>query len=250
MHKPHPPFLYYQNFDHGYFWFENAIGNADKHLSHLLGRMKFGEEMVVPTFSLIFVLANMTCMEAGGQPTCVQILPESYIVPNVGLNFIVNISIQNVNNLYGWEFKLYYPSDILNGTTVTEGPFLKTGNEPTFFRVLEFTDTYNNAYGRVIVSCSRLKQDTPGVSGDGVLATIVFTSKSTNGPKILRLEDVKLSDPNANVIPCITANGEVTVIPELPATLIPLILTVSTLLAVAYRKITEPKKFGRPFSRA
>jgi len=187
-------------------------------------------KLLSQTFLLILLIANMTFTEVSAQPTIVSILPESYTVPDVGLTFTLNISIQNVNNLYAWEITLYYPNDILNGTTITEGPFLKTGNQPTFFSIIEFNDTYDNTHGRLIAFCSRLKQDTPGVSGNGTLATITFKSKSTNGPKTLHLEDVKLLDPNLNEIPYTTADSEITVIPEHPTTLIPIIIT--TIIAI------------------
>lgn len=200
---------------------------------------------MLSTFLLIILLGNITCVGVGAQPTVVSILPESYTAPNIGLNFTVNISIQNVNNLYAWELTLYYPNDILNGTAIDEGPFLKTGNQPTFFHIIEFNETYNNTHGRITALCSRLKPDTPGASGDGVLATITFTSKSTNGPKTLHLEDVHLFDSNSNEIPCTTTNSEVTVIPELPTTLTPLILAASTILAIAIRKATQQRKMER-----
>ena len=226
------------------------MGNPHKHLSQPLEWTKFGAKILSPTFLLIFVLANMTSTQVSTQPTTVQILPESYTVPDIGSTFTINISIQNVNNLYAWELKLYYPSDILNGTTVAEGPFLKTENQPTFFRVLEFTDEYNNAQGRIIALCSRFKPGALGARGDGILATITFTSKSANGPKILHLEDVTLIDSNENTIPCTTTNSEVTVISELPTTLIPLILIISTLLTIAYRKTTQPKRFGNTAAKS
>ena len=189
-----------------------------------------------PTLLLIIFLASVPYKELSLQPTVVSITPESYTVPDIGLTFTLNISIQNVNNLYAWEITLYYPNDILNGTTITEGPFLKTGNQPTFFSIIEFNDTYDNTHGRLIAFCSRLKQDTPGVSGNGTLATITFKSKSTNGPKTLHLEDVKLLDPNLNEIPYTTADSEIKVIPEHPTTLIPIIITTTTIIAIITKR--------------
>jgi hypothetical protein len=184
---------------------------------------------------LTFFLTNVF-IGIGEQQTIVYVFPESNIIPEVGMSFSVDVAIQNVNDLYGWEFKLFYPNDILNGTRVTEGPFLKAGEVPTFFYVAAFTSTYNKTHGLVNVFCLRVDPDAPGVSGDGVLATITFCSISMNGPKILCLADVKLSDSNVNEIPCITLNSQVTVIPEFPAGLILPILIVSILLAVALRK--------------
>ena len=204
-----------------------------------------------PTLLLIIFLASVPYTELSLQSTVVSITPESYTVPDVGLTFTLNISIQNVNNLYAWEITLYYPNDILNGTTITEGPFLKTGNQPTFFSIIEFNDTYDNTHGRLIAFCSRLKQDTPGVSGNGTLATITFKSKSTNGPKTLHLEDVKLLDPNLNEIPYTTADSEIKVIPEHPTTLIPIITTTTIIAIITKRrqKIISQTKSKTPIQR-
>jgi len=190
---------------------------------------------------LIFVLANMIITQVGAQQTKVLVFPESHIVPNIGLDFTVNITVQDVTDLYGWEFKLYYPNDILNGTSVAEGPFLKSGGVPTFFLLHEFTDAYNQTRGRVVALCLRVDPDAPGVNGSGVLATIKFSSKSIDGPKVLRLDDVKLSDSYVNAIPCTTVDGEVAVIPEFPAASILPLLVVLTSAAAAFKKCKHEK---------
>jgi len=56
--------------------------------------------------------------------------------------FQINISVSEVTDLAGWDFKLYYQNSILNATNVTEGLFLQTAGG-TFFFVKELTDNYN-----------------------------------------------------------------------------------------------------------
>jgi hypothetical protein len=217
-----------------------SISNNDKHPN----RSKYDKiwRETLSTLLLIIFLASIPYTELSLQPTIVSILPESYTVPDIGLTFTLNISIQNVNNLYAWEITLHYPNDILNGTTITEGPFLKTGNQPTIFSIIEFNDTYSNTHGRLIAFCSRLKPDTPGISGNGTLATITFKSKSTNGPKTIHLENVKLLDPNLNEIPCTTADSQIKVIPEHPTTIIPIIITTTTMIAIIIKRRQKPSK--------
>lgn len=190
---------------------------------------------------LVFVLAIMSLKQAYAQQTTVYVSPAAYTASNVGSTFSMNISVQDVKNLYGWEFKLYYPNSILNGTTVTEGPFLKAGGQ-TYFLVSNFTDDYYTTQGRLSVLCLRVNPDAPGVDGNGVLATITFNSTSRNGPEGLHLADVKLSDPNATRILCVTVDGEVTVVPEFPLTLILPLLMILPLAAIALRKrIINPR---------
>jgi hypothetical protein len=188
---------------------------------------------------LAFVLACVTATQTSAQQATVRVVPASQTVPNVGLTFSVNVTVEGVENLYGYEFKLYYPNALLNGTSVTEGPFLKTGGVPTVFSVAKFTDNYNATHGLSNVFCLRTGSDTPGVNGSGTLATITFKSTSTNGPRILHLGDVQLSDPTPASIPFIAADGEVTVVPEFPIALTLPLLIVLTLLAIMLGKKTR-----------
>jgi hypothetical protein len=186
-------------------------------------------------FVLIILLTSTFISEVAAQQAAVRVVPASYTVPNVGLTFTVNVTVENVEDLYGWELKLYYPNNVLNGTSATEGSFLKTGGIPTAFLVTQFIDSYNATNGLLNVLCLRTG-DVPGANGNGTLATITFTSTSRGGMEILHLADVKLSDSNTTMIPSITADGEVTVIPEFPAALILPILIASTIVAITLRK--------------
>jgi hypothetical protein len=189
----------------------------------------------VVALSLILTLTIMVPTRVEAQQATVYISPAAYAVPSVGSTFSVNITVQDVQNLYGWEFKLYYPNDILNGTSAVEGPFLKSGGVNTYFLLANFTDNYNATQGQANLLCLRTGE-VQGVNGNGTLATITFTSTSANGPEALHLEDVKLSDPNAAQIPSTTGDAEVTVIPEFPPTLILPLLTIVASVAVALRK--------------
>jgi hypothetical protein len=191
------------------------------------------------TLFLALMLASVTVTLTKAQQATVRMIPASQTIPNVGLTFSVNVTVEGVDNLYGYEFKLYYPNDVLNGTSVTEGPFLKTGGVSTLFSVAKFTDTYNATHGLLNVFCLRTQSDAPGVNGSGTLATIKFKSTSTNGPRVLHLADVELSDPTPAAIPFTAADGEVTVVPEFPVALTLPLLVVSTLLAIMLRKRTR-----------
>lgn len=189
--------------------------------------------------ALVFLLGVMSLKQVRAQGVSVYVSPEASTVSNVGSTFSVNISIQNVKNLYGWEFKLYYPNHILNGTRATEGAFLKAGGVQTYFMVANFTDSYYTTQGRVSILCLRVDPDAPGVDGNGVLATITFNSTSNDGPDGLHLADVRLSDPNATQIPCTIMDGEVAVVPEFPMALILPLLMISSSVAAIFRKKTR-----------
>ena len=193
------------------------------------------------TLLLALVLAYSVIIQAEAQQATVQVIPASYTVPNVGATFNVNVTVQNVNDLFGFEFKLYYPNNILNGTSATQGPFLKAGGIQTFFVVNNFTDHYNATHGVLNILCSRMG-NVSGVNGSGTLATATFKSTSTNGPKILHLADVKLSDPTPAAISFTTADGEVTVIPEFPTALVLPLLVISATAAITLENKSRQRR--------
>lgn len=145
------------------------------------------------TFSLILIalwILSITCVSfVSAATTTIHVDPPSSNVAN-GNTFNINITITDVNNLTGWEFKLFYLKAIVNCSAVTEGPFLKTwGNT---FHIFNITNNYNSTYGRVLAACS-LTGMTATVNGSGVLATVTFKALS-GGDTPLTLADTKLAD--------------------------------------------------------
>jgi hypothetical protein len=195
------------------------------------------------TFLFALILVSVVTTQARAQQAKVEVVPAYYPVPNVGLTFNVNVTIQDVENLSGYEFKLYYPNDVLNGTSVTEGPFLKTGGASTFFLKANFTDNYNDTNGIVNILCLRMPPAGP-MNGNGTLVMITFKATSPSGPRTLHLADVKLSDPDSAPIPFTTTDGQVTVIPEFPvALLLPLLATLTLVALVLRKKIRSHRAF-------
>jgi hypothetical protein len=160
--------------------------------------------------AVILILAVVFMMRTGTQQTTVEVIPAHYTVPSVGLNLSINVTVQNVKGLYAYGFELYYPRDMLNGTRVTQAPFLKAGGVSTLFRVVNFTDNFNATNGFINVFCTR-SGNVPGVNGSGTLVTITFRSTSANGPKTLHLANVELANSSIAAIPCTAVDGEVTV---------------------------------------
>lgn len=189
--------------------------------------------------SVALFLFTIAVANVKAKPTVVSVFPTSSTVPEIGVSFVINISIQDVIDLYFWELKFYYPNDILNGTGVEEGPFLKSGGKSTLFWVHEFKDSYDETRGCVWVSCTRTRPTIDGVDGDGVLVSITFNSTSLDGPSVLHLADVVLGNSETTQIRCTLSDGEVTVVPEFPfALFLPLymVLTITVVLWARKRK--------------
>lgn len=194
------------------------------------------------TILTLIVIMSLTLPSAKAQAPTIEVTPASYTVPDVGLSFNVNVTISDVQDLYGCAFTLYYPNDILNGTSATEGPFLKSGGFQTFFYRASFSDNYNATNGRLQVVCTRIGNVT-GASGTGTLATITFksTGASANMSRPLNIADVNLSDSNGTaILDVVIVDGEVTVLPEFPTALILPLFMVLSLIVIALARKAKP----------
>lgn len=138
---------------------------------------------------LIFVVFHATAKATTMVTTTIYVEPQLTIIRPKEDNFFVNINIANVIDLCGWDFKLYYSNLVLNGTSITEGSFLKTGGN-TYF-VANFTDAYNATHGLIRAVCTLFEPT--GVNGGGDLAKISFKAKGT-GETSLTLADTKIVD--------------------------------------------------------
>lgn len=149
-------------------------------------------------FVTILLQLHTTTISTQAATTTASIIPSS-ISAVVGQNFDVNITITDVSNLYGWEFRLSWNANLLNLTSVTEGPFLKSSNR-TFF-----SSNFNSTSGVMVVDCT-LMGNVPGVSGTGTLSTITFHVENA-GQGQLSLYGVTLVDPNNIDIPAVTTSS-------------------------------------------
>lgn len=161
----------------------------------------------------------------------------SYRKPTVWVNpasqtnpaspFSVTIDIATVDDLYGWEFKLYYNKTILTITTVTLGPLLNNtvGTANTWGIIRNQTDNWNATHGLVWAAQTILGDLTGATTDSGTLATLTFTTDGPVGTTPLDLVDTKLLCYESSFTPRLaymthdTTDGSVTisaVVPEFP----------------------------------
>jgi hypothetical protein len=117
----------------------------------------------------------------------------------VGQFITVNISISNVDDLYGWQIRLEWNPQILNFSSVSEGDFLKKQGQTFFSHKL-------NETGYLILDCT-LIGDLPGVSGSGTLASVKFYVKK-EGTSQLQLSETVLVNSSEDLIPHAIKNGQ------------------------------------------
>jgi len=148
----------------------------------------------------------------------------------VGDTFLIDINVENVSDLYGFEFKLSYDTGVLDALNITEGPFLKSGG-PTFKAKMEINETTGTIY--VVITLYETKI---GITGSGTLVTITFNATSL-GESRLNLYDTILGNSKGEPIEHEVIDGKVEVIPETYNVVVLLaFLIVSYLSVLSYTK--------------
>jgi len=134
---------------------------------------------------LLTIIATLTFALAGvGKASTAKIALDPPKVKDIdpGGTFTVDVTVTDVNNLYGWQFLMHFDPDVVQVDNVTEGPFLGSTGETPF----PLPPTIDNDQGFVIAgSTFQLPFPADGVTGNGVLATIAF---SVTGRGTINLE--------------------------------------------------------------
>ena len=134
----------------------------------------------------------------------------SYISVLQGENFTVNITVDpgGTDEVMAAQYNLYFNNSLLNATKQEKGPFLSQDGATTNV----YSNEINNTVGIIKYGESRQSPSTTGVTEPGVLATITFQAiAEEEGISELRLDKVKISDPNSNPISANVTSGNVSV---------------------------------------
>lgn len=143
----------------------------------------------------LLLIVSLTCA-ALMSPVAASPTALSVIFPN-GTNmsieeyfpsdtFTVSIDITEVTDLYTFEFKLRYATDLLTATEITLGSFFPSGSWVVKKEI-------NDPLGYVWYAVSMPLGSEAGVDGSGTLATIAFTVESS-GATIVDLCDTILGN--------------------------------------------------------
>lgn len=133
--------------------------------------IKFGQKnnFFLPVIVVLF-LSMIVTRGVASHSTIVSVYPLQKSA-KIGQSFTIDVNVENVSGLQGFDFCLKYPSTIMNVSKVEEGPFLASFG-PTFVANLEIEEDYQMYRGRVWLAVV--------IYGDGfadgsdTLATITF----------------------------------------------------------------------------
>jgi len=138
---------------------------------------------------LVSAFANLGTMQATAK---IYVDPSSIVDPSktVGSVFTVSVKIADVENLYGWSFKLLFDKNIVQATgiSIPSPSFLRSAG-PTIVLVKK----YDNVAGYAAVAeMLALPYPADGASGSGTLAIISFSVVGV-GVTALDLVETKLN---------------------------------------------------------
>jgi hypothetical protein len=125
---------------------------------------------------------------------------------STGTVVTVDVDIANVTNLYGYQFDLTFNPSVLSAVSSSEGSFLTTGGNSTFF----IPGTNDNVDGVVLATADTILSAVPGVNGSGELAVFTFDAIG-KGTSALGFANVMLLDSSFNSISNTTTGATVTV---------------------------------------
>ena len=114
---------------------------------------------------------------------------------NVGDTFTLDIIVEDVVDLAGWQIDIVFNPQVLGAVSVAEGDFLSKDGGNTLF----LQGTINNVSG-TITGVNQVFLGDGGVSGTGKLLSITFEAKAT-GRERLRLHNLSLGSANGDNIP-------------------------------------------------
>lgn len=139
------------------------------------------------TFVALFMIVVWPLNSSATLIANVGIDPLNQVV-NVGDSFSVDVYIENVSDLFAYQFDITFDSSIIEAQNITEGAFLSNVGS-TFF----LPGSIDNVGGTVNFNANTLIGFIPGVSGDGLLAHLDFLAIGAGNGSI-SLSNVVLLD--------------------------------------------------------
>ncbi len=119
--------------------------------------------------------------------------------------FDVSVNINDITDLYAFQFDIGFDPTVLQAVGLTEGPFLANGGA-TFF----FPGTIDNAAGTISFTADSLLGPDPGVTGSGNLVTLSFQAVG-QGTSTISLSNLVFLDSSLSDILLASEEGSVNV---------------------------------------
>jgi len=190
--------------------------------------------------ALIVILSSVA---RASPTTSIEVVPAS-VEGLPGESFIINITVNDVTDLYLWMFRMKWNSTVLRLNSIEEGPFLKKDGGITSGLMLSpLMLSEINAAGRINETACSLEGEDPGVDGSGIIATLNFTCLAVGDTALEFWEEApyfepatELFNPNGVSISHTATPGTIDVIPEFSGLMLIAVFLLATLLVVVLGK--------------
>ena len=152
-----------------------ADGKSQLTLDNFQAGSRRGETIPAPPSGISIIVGDPPTLDVSD-----DMFPLSTDVSPVrsGSSFTLRLSAEKVTDLAGWQTDITFDPALLEVVRVSEGSFLKTGGEGTFF----LRGTIDNTAGKITgVSAARLSG---GVDGTGTLLSVTFTAKTAGETRV------------------------------------------------------------------
>lgn len=140
---------------------------------------------------------ELTAQLSPGAKATISIVPPTLDL-GIGRDFVINVGVENIEDLYSWELKLYYLSNVVNCTDAVEGDFLGSNGGNTLWVISNEPD-YNATHGLVRIGSSLIGA-VPGVGGGGTLASISFHALELGNTSMELLDSVMLNSELQDIV--------------------------------------------------
>lgn len=164
-------------------------------------------KMILLPILLMSMLATMIAVKPiSAQSTTVNLNPTFILGKNPGDAFTVDIMVNDVTDLYGYELKIFADINVLTATGIDVGAFFAntTTGYKTWKQEIGYTEDYTKSYAWLAVT--KPLGSAAGESGSGILATVHFVVYDA-GSTDLNLALCVLGDPFGNAIPHTWTSG-------------------------------------------
>jgi hypothetical protein len=126
----------------------------------------------------------------------------------LGEDASVLIDLQNVVDLYGWQFDVQFNPAVLQLQSVTEGQFLQQAGSTQFFPGI-----IDNVAGLVSLVSNTLTGAVPGQTGSGTAVILTFGVGGIGTSEVSILNPILLNS-SLDEIPATPTSATITVVPE------------------------------------
>lgn len=161
----------------------------------------------VKTTAAQLILFSIVALNVAHSMPLVTLKPTTSTVAP-GDAVLADVSADGITNLYAFQFDVNFVPGVLAAQSVDQGTFLAVAGTAIFV-----PGRIDNGTGAIQMTIGTLVGRVPGVSGDGLLATIAFRALNA-GTSPLTISNVILLDSQLQQIIPGTAGASVSVAPE------------------------------------